>query len=211
MVLLKSGWQGSAVARQPPEKTRPWVSSPRPPSYDLPQRSRAAGDSTSTKPNEKQSPRANGIGSVPTTHIPARLEGPLGAGGGGRRGRLNEAKLFSVFKCQSSARCRWLDLAQLLCRGDAVWRRSARLGSRHGAPARSQPRRQVTCIFHSLGFITSWNADLARRAARGFRFPPCLFSLPCVLLPGEERSQGWSGEAGMCGCGLAGWMGIGLP
>lgn len=140
----------------------PWVSSPRLPSYDLPQRLGAMGDSTATNPTEKQSPRANGIGSVPTTHIPARLEGPLG----GKRGN-NEAKLFCVSKCQSSARCRWQGLAQLLCRGHAVGKPSAL--SAAGADACAHPaRRQVTCIFHSLGFITSWNADLARRAMRGF-------------------------------------------
>ncbi|KAM9516252.1 uncharacterized protein ACIB01_017986 [Guaruba guarouba] len=122
----------------------------------------ATGDSTATNPNEKQSPRANGIGSVPTTHIPARLEGALG----GKRGN-NEAKLCCVSKCQSSARCCWRGLAQLLCRGHAVWKPSAL--SAAGADACAHPaRRQVTCIFHSLGFITSWNADLARRAMRGF-------------------------------------------
>lgn len=83
----------------------------------------------------------------------------------------------------------------------------SRRGDRRGAAGRSAPsaagtalrasaRRQVTRIFHSLGFITSWNTDRVRWAARGFRFPPCLFSLPCVLLPGEERSQAGQGELG---------------
>lgn len=75
-------------------------------------------------------------------------------------------------------------------------------------PARSAcvhpARRQVTCIFHSLGFITSWNADRMRSGREGLRFPPCLFSLPCVLLPGEERSQAGQGERG---CMVAVWPG----
>lgn len=48
------------------------------------------------------------------------------------------------------------------CGGEAPSRQPARSACAHPA------RRQVTCIFHSLGFITSWNAELARRAARGF-------------------------------------------
>lgn len=48
------------------------------------------------------------------------------------------------------------------CGGEAPSRQPARSACAHPA------RRQVTCIFHSLGFITSWNADLARRAMRGF-------------------------------------------
>lgn len=61
-------WGGSAA--HPPSHTPP-----------PPGRRRAAGDSATGKPNEKQSPGANGIGSVPTTHIPAQLEGRLGGEG----------------------------------------------------------------------------------------------------------------------------------
>lgn len=167
-MLPKSGsraGRGVPCRRWPPGKTHPWVSSPRPPSYDLPQRSGATGDSTTTKPNEKQSPRANGIGSVPTTHIPARLEGPLGAGGGkGRLMKPNYSPSSNVRVQHGAAGWTWRSCCAVAmpCGGEAPSRQPARSACAHPAC------RQVTCIFHSLGFITSWNADLVRRAMRGF-------------------------------------------
>lgn len=154
----------------------------RPPSYDLPQRSGATGDSTTTKPNEKQSPRANGIGSVPTTHIPAWLEGPLGAGGKGRLMKPNYSPSSNVRVQRGAAGWtgRSCCAVAIPCGGEAPSRQPARSACAHPA------RRQVTCIFHSLGFITSWNADLARRAMRGFASLRVYF--PCRVFFCQVRS-----------------------
>lgn len=137
--------------------------------------------------------------SLPRTFQP----GSRDRSGLGGEGEANEAKLFSVFKCQSSARCRWPGLAQLLCRGDAVWRRSTlSAAGTERLRASSPPPSDMHFPFPGLHYF------LERRPRspghEGLRFPPCLFSLPCVLLPGEERSQAGQGKQG---CMVAVWPG----
>lgn len=91
------------------------------------------------------------------------------------------------------------------CGGEAPSGQPARSACAHPAP----PPSDMHFPFPGLHYF------LERRARspghEGLHFPPCLFSLPCVLLPGEERSQAGQGKAGLYGCGLAGPMGIGLP